>query len=70
MQYMTDAGVEVIEDQIARHGFEAAVPLHSDGLAQCGDHAMPALLGVGAARIEHEAHGDVERRTVFSARSR
>jgi len=54
-------GVEVIEDQLARHGFEAAVPLDSNGLTQCGDHPMPALLGVGTARIEHEAHGDIEQ---------
>ncbi len=54
-------GIDVIEDQLARHRFKRAVPLHSIRLAQRRHHALPARLRVGAAGVEHQAHGHVEQ---------
>src|ERR1700722_7334927 len=51
---------QAVEDQLARHGFQIAVPLHACRVAKRSHHALPARLGTRVAGIKHQAHGYVE----------
>lgn len=62
IEAINDRGwAEIVVDQLLRHFLDATVPLHLHRLAECGHHALPSHLHVGAAGIEHQAHGHVEQ---------
>ena len=50
----------LVEDEACAISIEVAGPLQSGGIAERGNEALPVGFGAGAARVEHEAHGDVE----------
>ena len=60
-------GIDQVKDELARHRFQRAVPLDSHRPAEGRGHLLPALLRVGAAGVEHQAHGHVEQaRSILS----